>query len=749
MPINLLSFLGSILKGTHADDVISGLAGDDLLAGEGGSDRIDGGEGNDTLFGDSGEGTSIGQDATALTMNSDALDSTSYSGDNAGVGDYAVYRDVATLEDGTKVWGRLVLESKSDPNMSVDLAGSSGAEILMNGHGMGDTAEFRLEFFDPDTNAPIAINSIATFNDLDQSRNGDDEAVHLDADSFEGIEISQDSSLVIDETGDSVRISGTEGNAPTDEDAWVSAGFSNKTSIRFTLEARDTDSGFTLSGDLITDAVHIEFEAGSDTISGGIGDDVVFGQGGNDVLDGDEGNDLLDGGAGADIVEGGAGDDTILGGTGDDTLSGGDGNDFIQGGLGNDYMTTGLGNDTLLGGEGDDTLRNSAGDDSLDGGEGDDSIVATEGNDTLLGGDGNDTMSGGVDNDLLDGGAGNDHMEGEAGQDSLIGGAGNDYMSGGDGDDTLSGGADDDLLVGGEGDDVFSYIPGDGHDTIADFNSGNTGPLGDGDSSNNDSIDLSGFYDNMSELRADYADDNTLNQSNATDAKGRAVDYSDNSQFGDDGSLTFKGGSAEDDFFSADNTGVVCFAQGTKISTPNGDRLIESLQIGDAVQTRDNGPQRIIWIGRRQLDSRALAANPKLVPVRIAPELIDADAPLLVSPQHGVLLTVDGNETLVRAIHLARMHGGKARIAHGCRSVMYVHLMFEKHEIIMANGAPSESFFPGAQATAALGYAARQELAQLFPELPERAALDVYGPMVRNYAMWKRLPCSLKELKPI
>ncbi len=107
-------------------------------------------------------------------------------------------------------------------------------------------------------------------------------------------------------------------------------------------------------------------------------------------------------------------------------------------------------------------------------------------------------------------------VEAEAGDDNLIGGAGDDLLIGGEGDDLLSGGA---------GNDTFEYQPGDGHDTITDFNAGNSGKLNDGDSSNNDFIDLSDYYQSLSELRADFLDDGVLNQSNATDLDDNAIDW--------------------------------------------------------------------------------------------------------------------------------------------------------------------------------------------------------------------------------
>ncbi|GAB5430695.1 MAG: hypothetical protein EpisKO_00650 [Epibacterium sp.] len=465
--------LYKLVLGGDGDDSLTGSRDDDVVMGGRGHDSVEGGEGNDTLMGD--EDGQTGSDATPLVLNINNLVSQSYyDGASAGIGDTAVYRDVAFLEDGTAVWGRLVLVNASDPNMIIDLSGDRGAEISITGNGYGDTAEFRLEFFDPTTGEPVNINSTATFNDLDQNYyNYDVEAVSLDTDEYTAFGTSDATSLNVTNQDGSVRAAGTEANSPDDQDAWFSAEFEGRDFITFTLEARSTISGFTLSGDLIEDGVYVPIEQGNDTLLGGLGSDVIMGQGGNDSLDGGEGDDSIDGGEGDDVMFGGTGSDVLVGGLGGDTISGGDGDDLIDGGEGDDFLSTGLGNDTLLGGEGNDTLHNSAGDDSLVGGVGDDSIVATEGNDTLEGGDGNDTLYAGVDNDSLDGGLGNDSMFGEAGSDIMFGGGGMDYMEGGIGNDTIDGGDDDDTILGGDGDDLIyggagndSLTTGAGNDTL-------------------------------------------------------------------------------------------------------------------------------------------------------------------------------------------------------------------------------------------------------------------------------------------
>ncbi|MGH1415398.1 MAG: Hint domain-containing protein [Pelagimonas sp.] len=444
--------------------------------------------------------------------------------------------------------------------------------------------------------------------------------------------------------------------------------------------------------------------AGDDSLLGGSGDDTIVATLGNDTLEGGDGNDSLDGGADNDSILGGEGDDYALGGEGNDTLSGGggqdtlhggDGDDFIEGGAGDDFLTTGLGNDTLDGGDGNDVLHNSAGDDSLVGGSGDDTIVATLGNDTLEGGDGNDSLDGGADNDSLVGGTGDDH------------------------------------LTGGDGDDIFVYTAGDGRDTISDFNAGNTGTLRDGDSTNNDFIDLSAFYDHIQELHADQADDGVLNQSNdGVDG----VDYSDNTSFGT-GALTFTGASADGTSFTAENTGVICFAMGTAIRTPKGEVLVEDLKTGDLVTTMDNGPQRIRWIGHRSVENDLLRSNPKLKPVLVPKGVLGAKRTLGLSRQHSVLI---GRDHLVRAAHLVDTRGLPVRIAHGKKRITYFHLMFDAHQIVFAEGVASESFYPGTRALRALTLDAYFRLRIAFPKLSRTqdslSFSEVYGPSARVFA---------------
>ncbi len=330
---------GDTLRGTNEDDLITGLGGADLISGEGADDSILGGAGNDTLFGDAGEGTALGLDASPLTLSFGNVVSDSSTGNNnAQEGDVAIYRDVATLEDGTSVWGRLVLTGRSDTDLNVDLTGGAGFEIILNnGRGSGaanggETASFRLEFFDPTTGAPVALNSTATINDLDRNSVGDQESVTIDSGSFSAFSTAADTSIALTQTAGTVTAAGTEQNSPSDQDGWFSAAFENREFVEFTLETRTTGSGFSFSGDLIDDPVVTPFVEGDDTILGGAGPDEILGQGGDDSLDG---------GAGSDIVEGGTGEDTIIAGPGDDTILGGEQSDLIPVRAGGNHVITG------------------------------------------------------------------------------------------------------------------------------------------------------------------------------------------------------------------------------------------------------------------------------------------------------------------------------------------------------------------------------------------------------------------------
>lgn len=190
----------------------------------------------------------------------------------------------------------------------------------------------------------------------------------------------------------------------------------------------------------------------------------------------------------------------------------------------------------------------------------------------------------------------------------------------------------------------------------------------------------------------------------------------------------------------------ICFAAGTLIETATGLRPVETLVAGDLVRTSDEGLQPLIWVGRRKLNLADLERRPKWRPVRIRAGALGDGFPrrdMMVSPQHRILVRsriarrmFDSAEVLVAAKDLVGMPG--IAPADDLTKVVYVHLLFEKHQIIFADGTPTESFYIGPMALGALDSAARRELLELMPDLARNpsvfARVVVRGKMAQKLA---------------
>lgn len=176
-----------------------------------------------------------------------------------------------------------------------------------------------------------------------------------------------------------------------------------------------------------------------------------------------------------------------------------------------------------------------------------------------------------------------------------------------------------------------------------------------------------------------------------------------------------------------------CFTPGTMIATPRGERRVEDLKVGDRVITRDNGLQEIRWIGTRTLGADELKRRAHLQPVLIRTGALGHGLPerdLLVSPQHRVLINnertalyFEDREVLASARHLTDMDGVDVVES---SEVTYIHIMFDQHEVVLSNGAWSESFQPGDQVLDGMATSQRDELYELFPELREPEGVEAY-----------------------
>ncbi|WP_378948574.1 Hint domain-containing protein [Paracoccus sp. R86501] len=172
--------------------------------------------------------------------------------------------------------------------------------------------------------------------------------------------------------------------------------------------------------------------------------------------------------------------------------------------------------------------------------------------------------------------------------------------------------------------------------------------------------------------------------------------------------------------------GAVCFTRGTLITTPDGPVPVEDLAAGMMVETR-NGPHPIRWIGARHYDATALAANDRLYPVRIRQGSLGLNLPhrdLLVSRQHRMLVSspiaermFGSRDALVAAIRLTKLPG--IDLDDTVSDVEYFHILFDEHQVILAEGAPSESLFTGPEALKTLEPEMLEEIMTIFPQMAD------------------------------
>jgi probable HAF family extracellular repeat protein len=134
---------------------------------------------------------------------------------------------------------------------------------------------------------------------------------------------------------------------------------------------------------------------------------------------------------------------------------------------------------------------------------------------------------------------------------------------------------------------------------------------------------------------------------------------------------------------------VACYCAGTLIATENGDAPVESLKIGDKLLTRSGASRPIKWIGQRGYRGRFIAGNKDVLPICIKAGALADNVPrrdLWISPHHAMLidgLLIEGRDlvngmSIVQAAHVDK--------------VSYFHVELETHDVIVAEGALSETY---------------------------------------------------------
>ena len=672
--------MGDSIEAQDGDDTVQAGEGDDVISGGGGSDVIDGGAGNDTIYGDN---------VTAARSTSEFLDWSATGPDEVDIsGGFTQTTGVMEVTVGFTNDGNATgfsVESSGSTYVGTGEPFDPFSTLSLTGSGQGDTSTTTISFrsTDPDSYSDDVQNVSFRIHDIDGSSDSWQDIITITAIDANGNTVT----VSLSGTGDDALSDGTI-TASLTPNSFTDADGSILVTIPGPLQSItiNYDNGFGNGQALSVSDVHFEtvpVVAGDDTISGGEGDDLIYGEDGADSLSGD---------AGSDTIFGGDGDDTISGGDGGDSLSGGAGMDFVDYSGSDEGVNIDLGANTATGGD--------ATGDTLAGGL--DGIIGSDWDDTLTGYDGQgvdwtNVFYGGAGNDLMDGAGGDDSLFGGEGDDTLIGGAGADVLDGGAGDDLLRVGSGD-MVTGGSGDDTFELDEdwlGGGTITIEGGETGET---------DGDTLDFGGLVG--------FGD---VTYTNTDDQSG-----------GLSGFATLLDGTVVN-FENIENI-IICFKAGTRISTPFGPRRIEELRPGDLVITRDNGVQPVRWAGRREVKGTG-----DFAPIRFAPGAIGNTRPLLVSPQHRMLLRSSNvnllfntAEAFVAARHLVN---GKSirQVEKDC--IDYVHILFDQHEVIFAEGAESESYHPGRHGLNGIMDHAREELFAIFPEL--RSDPESYGDTAR------------------
>jgi len=519
---------------------------------------------------------------------------------------------------------------------------------------------------------------------------------------------------------------------------------------------------------------------GTDAITVGNGNNFIDAEGGTNVVTAGTGNNYIVTGDGQDAITAMGGNNNIQTGAGTNTVTTGTGNDVIVTGVDADTVTVGTGNNIVFSFGGADVLTAGAGHDLLNmdySASSDGIVTAITGagpyTGSIVAGTFGNVVITGFDEFNITGGSAADYIVTFDGADVLDGGAGADTLNAGLGSDVIYGGAGD-IITGGEDADGLDHdvlvLNGLGGGTLV-YDAGST-ENGTFTLNSGGSLSFTGIEHVVFDATTITTPEDTPLVGNLNLAAGVSVTTFDV------GNITYPAGStasrAEGDltinangsytFTPAlnyngpapvisytDSNGVTtplfievtpvdeviphcltapCFTPGTMIDTADGRVAVEKLTVGDMVLTRDHGHQPIRWIGSKQLDAATLRNNPELQPILISQGALGRNEPdrdMMVSRQHRMLvsgwrvqLLFGCDDTLVKAAHLLGLAGVKAA---ELATVTYVHIMFDHHEVVLADGAWSESFQPGEHGLSGLDTGQRDELFTVFPEL--RSSADI------------------------
>ncbi|MEM9342673.1 MAG: Hint domain-containing protein [Pseudomonadota bacterium] len=168
-------------------------------------------------------------------------------------------------------------------------------------------------------------------------------------------------------------------------------------------------------------------------------------------------------------------------------------------------------------------------------------------------------------------------------------------------------------------------------------------------------------------------------------------------------------------------------ARGIRITTAEGEKPLSRLESGDVILTRDDGLQRVSWVGRVDFEWKTLVRTPELRPIVVRKGSLGhglPEADLVLAPWQRLLLpTTDvtpgssAEDALVSARSLPRTPEETSSEAIG---VSYIHFFCKGHTLAQINGVWVEAFNPRNNVREPDGDRSRA-LHTLFPELGHHA----------------------------
>jgi hypothetical protein len=133
---------------------------------------------------------------------------------------------------------------------------------------------------------------------------------------------------------------------------------------------------------------------------------------------------------------------------------------------------------------------------------------------------------------------------------------------------------------------------------------------------------------------------------------------------------------------------VPCIHAGARIMTAAGERAVELLSVGDMVATKSGRFVPIRWVGRRRIDCRRHPRPHDVWPVRVRANAFAPGGPirdLLLSPDHAIAVA----NMLIPVRHLIN----NATVKQECvDAVDYVHVELPRHDVLLAEELPVESY---------------------------------------------------------